>query len=238
MTAPAAATITVRANLALLDDEKREIADGVAKDQYIFWLGSGISRERMPPLGDVAKMVLAGLQSQIDQSDPDCRFSKALNAVVTLANPSADEWKRIDFGLPPANWPDLEALSTRLINNYSRMLNVPVDGEAPDYILWNILKAAEVYADSTICPDAEHLCLAALAIEGVASEMPTANWDCLIERAMDTLAGTQPVLRVVVAPQDVRGDRLRANLYKFHGCAQSALDDEAQFRRFLVARSS
>jgi hypothetical protein len=238
MTAPAAGMISVRETLSLLDDEKQGIAEGVARDQYVFWLGSGISRERMPPLEDVAKTVLIGLQSQIDQSDDDCRFRKALNAVVVLANPSGEEWGRIDFNQSPSDWPDLKSLSDRLINNYSRMLNVPVDGEAPDYILWNIVKAAEVYADSTIRPDAEHLCLAALAIEGVASEMPTANWDCLIERAMKILAGTQPVLRTVVAPQDVRGDRLRTNLYKFHGCAQSALDNEPQFRELLVARSS
>lgn len=238
MTAPAAATITVRATLAMLDGPKREIADGVTNDQYAFWLGSGISRARMPDLGDVAKRVLTGLQSRIEQADPTCRFRKALNAVVALAAPSPDERGRIDYAQQPGNWPDVDVLAARLINNYARMLNVAVDGEEPDYILWNVLDAARTYANPAIEPDVEHLCLAALAIEGVASEMPTANWDCLIERAVRRLAGGQPVLRVVVAPNDVRGNRLRANLYKFHGCALSALDDEAQFRPLLVARSN
>lgn len=238
MAAPAAATITVRATLAMLDGPKREIADGVTNDQYVFWLGSGISRERMPDLRDVAKRVMVALQARITQVDPNCRFRKALNAVVTLTTPSPDEWGRIDYAQPPDSWSDFDTLAARLVNNYARMLNVTVDGEEPDYILWNVLGAANVYANPAIEPDAEHLCLAALAIEGVASEMPTANWDCLIERAVRLLAGTQPVLRVVVAPNDIRWNRLRANLYKFHGCAQYALDNEAQFRRLLVARSN
>lgn len=238
MAIPPAATVSVRATLAMLDDEKRGIGDGVANDRYVFWLGSGISRERMPDLRDLAKRVLGTLQDLIVAGDPDCRFRKALNAVVVLAQPSPDEWARIDFDQEPALWPDYEVLAARLVNNYARMLNVTVDGEQPDYLLWNVLDTAHVYADPATEPDAEHLCLAALAIEGVASEMPTANWDNLIERAMQSLAGAQPVLRVVVAPNDVRWNRLRANLYKFHGCAQAALDDEGQFRDLLVARSS
>lgn len=238
MVAPAAATITVRATLAMLDGPKREIADGVANDQYVFWLGSGISRERMPDLRDVAKRVLIALQARIIAGDPGCRFHRALGAVVALASPSPQEWGRIDFAKPPNFWVDFDVLAARLVNNYARMLNVAVDGEQPDYLLWDVLDAAHVYADPAIEPDTEHLCLAALAIEGVASDMPTANWDCLIEHAIRRLAGAQPVLRVVVAPNDVRWNRRRANLYKFHGCAQAALDDEAEFRGLLVARSS
>lgn len=238
MPPPAAATITVRATLAMLDGAKREIADGVANDQYVFWLGSGISRDRMPDLRNVAKKVLSTLQSRIDRANAGCRFRRALDAVVALANPSPDEWGRIDFDRRAEDWPDFDVLAGRLVNNYARMLNVTVNGEDPDYILWNVLDAANIYADPTIEPDAEHLCLAALASEGVASDMPSANWDCLIERAVLLLSGAQPVLRVVVAPNDVRSNRLRSNLYKFHGCAQAALDNEALFRGLLVARSN
>src|SRR3546814_13705959 len=72
------------------------------------------------------------------------------------------------------------------------MLGVPVDGEEADYLLWDVLDAANVYANPAIEPDAEHLCLAVLAIEGEASALPTANWDNLIERAVERLAGAQP----------------------------------------------
>ena len=208
MPAPAAATISVRATLALLDGVKREIADGVANDQYVFWLGSGISRDKMPDLRDVAKRVLVSLQARVVAGNPNCRFRKALSAVLTHAGPSAEEWDRIDLDSVPSDWADFDTLAARLVNNYSRMLNVGVDGEQPDYLLWDILDAAQVYANPTIEPDAEHLCLAALAIEGVVSDMPTANWDALIERAVAKLAGSQPVLRVVVAPGNLRLNRL------------------------------
>lgn len=238
MPPPAAATISIRATLAMLEGEKREIADGVANDQYVFWLGSGISRNRMPELRDVAKRVIVGLQARIVSGDPTCRFRKALNSVLAHASLSPEEWDRIDLDRPPTGWPDFDTLAARLVNNYARMLNVPVHGERPDYILWDILNVAQVYADPAIEPDAEHLCLAALAIEGVVSNMPTANWDTLIERAATKLTGNLPVLRVVVSPAHLRLNPLRANLYKFHGCAQCAIDDEAQFRGLLVARSS
>ena len=238
MPAPAAATITVRATLAMLDGPKREIAEGVTNDQYVLWLGSGISRARMPDLKQLAKRVLITLQARIDQTDAACRFRRALNAIVTLANPSDAEWATVDHALAPDQWPDFDTFAGRLVNNYARMLNVTVDGEEADYLLWEVLDAAALYSDPTVTPDAEHLCLAALAIEGVASEMPSANWDPLVERAIQALAGAQPVLRVVVAPEDVRWNRRRANLYKFHGCAQAACDNPAQFRTRLVARQN
>ncbi len=238
MPPPPAATITVRATLSMLDGPKREIANGVANDQYVLWLGSGISRDRMPDLRNLAKRVLMTLQGRIDQDDGGCRFRKALNAIVTLANPSDTEWGSIDYGVAPDQWPEFDTIAGRLVNNYARMLNVSVDGEEVDYLLWDVLDAAILYSNPAVAPDAEHLCLAALAIEGVASEMPSANWDPLVERAVLDLAGVQPVLRVVVAPEDVRWNRRRANLYKFHGCAQAACDNPGQFRSLLVARQN
>ncbi len=117
MPAPAALTITVRATLAMLDGPKREIADGVTNDQYVFWLGSGISRERMPDLRDVAKRAMIALQSRIQQADPNCRFRKTLNAVVVLANPSPDEWRRIDYVQAPDSWRDFDVIAAWLVNN-------------------------------------------------------------------------------------------------------------------------
>lgn len=238
MPPPPAATITIRATLAMLDGPKQEIANGVANDQYVFWLGSGISRGRRPDLRNMAKRVLLILHGRINQSDAACRYRKALAAVVALATPSDDEATGIDFAQSPDQWPPFDTFATRLVNSYARMLSVTIDGEEADFLLWDVLDAANVYSDPTVEPDAEHLCLAALAIEGVASEMPSANWDPLVERAISLLAGAQPILRVAVAPQDVRWNHRRANLYKFHGCAQAARDDAAQFRPLLVARQS
>ncbi|WP_267396527.1 MULTISPECIES: SIR2 family protein [unclassified Sphingomonas] len=238
MPPPAAATIRIRATLDMLDGPKREFAEGVANDQYVFWLGSGISRDRMPDLRELAKVILITLQSRVDQGDDGCRFRRALIAVVKLAGPSEQEWADVDVTVPADQWASFEPIAGRLVNNYARMLNISVDGEEADYLLWNILDAATRYSDPTVEPDAEHLCLAALAIEGVASEMPSANWDPLVERAIARLAGNQPVMRVAVAPDDTRANRRRTNLYKFHGCAQAACDLEAKFRPLLVARQN
>lgn len=238
MPPPPAATITIRETLAMLDGPKRAIAEGVANDQYVLWLGSGISRERMPDLRDLAKNVLRTLQARIDQADPACRYRQALSEVLEKAMPSAEEWAAVDFGQAVDLWPALDVLAGRLVSNYARMLNVTVDGEEPDFLLWDVLDAASVYSDPSIPPDAEHLCIAALAIEGVASEMPTANWDPLVERAVAVLAGDRPVLRVAVAPEETRRHRRRANLYKFHGCAEAARSDPDRYRRLLVSRQN
>ena len=238
MPPPAAAVITIRATLAMLDGPKREIAEGVADDAYAFWLGSGISRERMPGLRDMAKKVLTTLQGHIDQTDPDCRYRAALVRIVALTEPSDAEKADIDYAIGPDQWPVFDAIAARLVRDYARMLSVAVDGEEADFLLWDILDAPNVYADPAVEPDAEHLCLAALGMEGVASEMPSANWDALVERAVALLAGDQPVLRIAIAPEDTRDPRRRSNLYKFHGCARAACENPGKFRDLLVARQN
>jgi hypothetical protein len=48
--APTALTITIRQAIDLLDSDFAALADGVAHRRYAFWLGSGISRERVDDL--------------------------------------------------------------------------------------------------------------------------------------------------------------------------------------------
>lgn len=235
MPPPFAATITVAETLAMLDGPKREIADGVANGLYVFWLGSGISRDRMPDLRALAKLVMTGLHARITPGEQNCRFRKALNDVVALAPPSPAEWGMIDLDVCPDQWAVFDDLAARLVNNYARMLGVMVDGEKDDFLLWNVLDAASLYSDEAVDPDSEHLCLAALGLEGVASDMPSANWDTLVERSFRLLAGDMPVLRVSVAPEELRDTQLRGNLYKFHGCAAMARDREETHRPLLVA---
>jgi len=235
---PDAATITIRETLDLLDGPHNELAAGVAQDAYAFWLGSGISLQRMPNLKSVAKRVLAFLQARVRVGDPTCRFAKALNEVLSLAAPSPEEWGRINFATPVDHWPDLDTIAGRLVNNYARMLDVPVDDEEADYLLWEAVDVVRVYADPTKTPDVEHLCVAVLALEGVASDIASANWDGLVERAVGELGGPAPALRVCVLPKETRALKLRASLYKFHGCAVKAGADEAQYRAFLVGRQS
>lgn len=238
MPLPSAETISILETLTMLDGPKRALADGIANDRYVFWLGSGISRKKMPDLRDLAKTLLRTLQARIVQTDPNCRYQKALEEVVSLTMPSPQEWTAIDWKVSPDTWPVIDAIARRLVNNYARMLDVQVAGEDEDFILWDVLNGAAVYSNPAVGPDAEHLCLAALICEGVASQMPSANWDPLLERAVSILAGTQPVLRVAIASDDVRSNGRRGNLYKFHGCAQAAHDDSPNYRHLMVGRQS
>ena len=92
------------------------------------------------------------------------------------------------------------------------------------------------YADPALRPDTEHLCIAAiLALEGVASEIASANWDGLVERAVEFLHGDQALV-ICVRDEDLRNAELLGNLYKFHGCAVRAATDEAEYRKRLIAR--
>jgi hypothetical protein len=113
-----------------------------------------------------------------------------------------------------------------------------VGTEEDDYLLWEGAEVTTTYGDPAIEPDTEHLCIALLILEGVASEIPSANWDGLIEKAVAEVNSGAPALLVCVDPEDLRAPALQARLYKFHGCAVRARDDEAKYRPLLIARQS
>jgi hypothetical protein len=78
------------------------------------------------------------------------------------------------------------------------------------------VKVVERYADPATTPGPEHLGLAALIMEGVASDCASANWDDLIEKAVRIVDGpNSAVLQVRVISTDVQDDLRRARLYKF-----------------------
>jgi len=234
---PHASTITVRATLDMLDGPFSEMAKGVSNDLYALWLGSGISFGRVPSLQKIVESVLRFLQQQVVPGDPNCRFLSALSEVLSLASPSPEELARTDMERPVEDWPDLSAFTKRLVNNYARMLDVSVDGEESDYLLWAGVDVPETYGNPSITPDAEHLCIALLVLEGVASDIASANWDGLVEKAVYELTNGV-ALAVLVRPEDARGVQARSLLYKFHGCAVLARNDPANYRGKLVARHS
>lgn len=77
-----------------------------------------------------------------------------------------------------------------------------------------------------------------LALEGTVTELATANWDGLLEGAMKALGHSDTFYRVTVTGDDLRGAAAAAKLYKFHGCALRAIEDEGKYRPLLVARSA
>nr|WP_246408747.1 SIR2 family protein [Parvularcula dongshanensis] len=83
-------------------------------------------------------------------------------------------------------------------------------------------------------PDAEHYAIAVLVKEGLVRELPSANWDGLIEKATRELSGDNDGLKICVRSEDLQAPDQKATLTKFHGCAVRARDDEALYRPYLV----
>lgn len=235
---PDASTITVPETLALLDGQFASVARGVAEDRYVLWLGSGISFGRVDGLRQVIARVLEFLRARTIPGDPACRFGRALRAALDLAPITPEEDARVDLTQPFATWPDSNHIVARLCNNYARLLDINVQGEPEDYLLWEAVELRATFADPAKPPDVEHLCLTILVLEGACSDLASANWDGLIEGAIATMTGGQPALSVCARPEDLRNPAPRGRLIKFHGCAVLATQNEAAYRPFLVARQS
>lgn len=235
---PNAATITVPETLALLDGQFASVARGVAEDRYVLWLGSGISFGRVDGLRQVVAKVLEFLRVRIVPGDPACRFARALRAALAIAPTTPEEDARIDFTQPVASWPDANNIVVRLCSNYARLLDVNIQGEPDDFLLWEAVDLRATFADPAKPPDVEHLCLAILVLEGACSDLASANWDGLIEGAVSVMTGGQLALTVCARPEDLRNPAPRGRLIKFHGCAVLATQNEAAYRHFLVARQT
>jgi hypothetical protein len=233
----AAYNISVRDTLNLLDGSFEPFAAGVSNGLYAFWLGSGISFGRAPSLRILVGKVVEFVRSRINHADHNCKFARTLQEILNLASASEEERARSKFNEPFASWPDQDAMASRLVNNYSKLLGLTVEGENMDYLLWNVIDVGATFADPAMIPDVEHLCLAALILEGTVPEMLSANWDPLVERAVDALTGGNAALSptVVARPADLQLPRNKTRLIKFHGCAVKAQGDPGQYRQWLVA---
>lgn len=230
---PTAANIKLVETLELLDGEYAAVARGVGEGEYAFWLGSGLSRERIIGLGGVLQRLIEFLRVRVTAAG-DCRFRHALDQIISLANPSAAERAGIDYEIDSSDWPCLRDLLSRLINAYSAVLSVEIDGASEDFLLWEGTDFPHTFANEE--PDAGHLAIALLVLEGAVSQLASANWDGLVEAAARELVGAAEIFRVAVKGADVRGPQAAATLYKFHGCALRAIEDEAQYRELVIAR--
>ena len=238
-TSPTAATITVRQALDLLDGNFAALANGVAQRRYVFWLGSGISRDRVDDLKKVIHRVLDFLQKKINQGDANCRYRLALKEALGHAQLSPAEESGIDFAQTIDKWAGLDTILNRLAGAYASLLDVRVDGEEEDYLLWNAVDVVKTFATSSVAPDCEHLCIAILIIEGVIPDIASANWDGLIESAVNELTdASRAALRVCVTADNLREPPLFTRLLKFHGCAVRAGVDPTTYRHLLIARHS
>ena len=68
--------------LASFDSDFEEVAHGVTRGEYLLWLGSGLSRSVVPNVQKLLVKLLCFMQEQIDTSDEDCRFTRAVNDIL------------------------------------------------------------------------------------------------------------------------------------------------------------
>ena len=203
----------------------------------MFWLGSGLSRSVVPDVGELLRNLLSYLQARVESADENCRFKKALREILDISGIPADDRQQIRFATPVDSWPHINDLVQRLTDRYSKVLDVLVDGEDQDFLVWEGIDVANTYGSPDLEPAAEHLCLAILMLEGVIRTAPSANWDGLVEKAIHRLTGEATgFLRVVVRPEDFSEPPSRCDLIKFHGCAIKAREDPETYRVALVAR--
>jgi len=232
---PTAASISIAETLALLDGQYLRVGKGVAEGAYAFWLGSGISRDRVIGLDGVLAKLFEFLRAR-RTGDPACGYRLALEKIIDMAAPSAHERAQIDLSQPASRWPCLPNLLSRLWNQYSAVLSVEIPNEKLDYLLWVGLDFPNTFGAQPA--DAEHLAIGMLALEGTVTELATANWDGLLEAAMRELGYDETFYRITVTGEDLRNPAAAAILYKFHGCALRAIASENEYRPLLVARSA
>ena len=142
-----AATITVPDTLALLDGTFASVARGVAENRYVLWLGSGISLGRVDGLPQVIARVLEFLRARVAPGDPACRFGRALREALELAPLTGTENASVDFTQPFAGWLHHDEIVRRLRNKYAQLLDINVEGEPDDYLLWEAVDIRATFAD-------------------------------------------------------------------------------------------
>ncbi len=235
---PTAATITIRETLDLLDGDAGGVAGGVADGKFALWLGSGISMNSVPGLAGAIRNVLEFLHARADTADEKCEHHLALREAIKLADLDATDLREVDLTKPVSDWAHLDRIIRKLVRRYSELLDIRVADEDEDYLLWEGVDIKSTYA-AAVEPGTEHLCVAILALEGVIHDIPSANWDGLIETAIEQLAKyPSQALEVLVLKTDFQGASNSPRLLKFHGCAVLAARDEARYRSALVGTSS
>jgi hypothetical protein len=121
------------------------MSEGVTQGRYAFWLGSGISRDRVIGLDGVLAKLVEFLRTHATE-DADCSYRKALNKLIGMASPSVIEQQQIDFAQPSSTWPCLPELLSRLWNRYSEVLSIEIPKEKLDFLLWVGLDFANTFA--------------------------------------------------------------------------------------------
>ena len=172
--APTAHSITVRQTLDLLDNEFATTAVGVGERRYAFWVGSGISREKLVDVRRMLGQALEHLRKNIDAHDDDCRFRRALGEALAMVPLTDAERTAIRYDEPFETWALKGNILDALGNSYAAVLDIRVRGEVADYMLWDAVDVRATFA-GVVEPDCEHLCIAMLVMKGSVADIASAN---------------------------------------------------------------
>lgn len=231
-----ASEITVSEVIEKFDHDFSTFAKAVGKGEFAFWIGSGISRNA-PNLGDLLGKAIEFLRAESADEDANGRFTTALKELLEIAEVDPAILNE-QACMPFSEWPNREAMVTKLWSKYSEVLDLRVAGEARDYILWDAIDIRRAFEDPP-APAIEHLCVAALILEGTVRNIASANWDTFVEQAVERLVGNPAnVLQVIVDPNHLRNPPGQARLLKFHGCIRHAQDDPETFRDYLTGSTT
>lgn len=87
---PTASTISIAETLDLFDRPHKAFSAGFQTGQYAFWLGSGISRERVVGLDGVLSKLLENLRLRI--TGVDCEHHRAFDAILVTDDYHRTQW--------------------------------------------------------------------------------------------------------------------------------------------------
>lgn len=225
---------TVQETLSLLEEQFATVTEGLANGRYALWLGSGVSRDRVPNVRDLVRKTLEYLHTRMLGAADQAPYRDALEKALSLGL-RRREAALINISEPVGSWPGLDDLLEGLVGRYSELLGIHVRGEDTDFLVWEAVDVRNTYGPGQ-APDCEHLCLAMLACEGAMTDVVSANWDGLIEEAFIALgADPSELVRVIVLSEELRVATRALTLFKFHGCAVLAGQDPERYRHALVA---
>ena len=225
---PSADRVSVREVLARYETDFAPMARAVADGEFALWVGSGISRNA-PDLGDLMERALDFLRVRAIQPATADAYGPAFAEALTLAEADPTDLAG-RFATPLCDWPERNAIISKLRKNYSRVLDIRVKDEPSDFILWEAIDIRAAFAHPAP-PAAEHLCIAILVLEGAVTTIASANWDGFIEAAITRLSlGAPGLLKVVIDSDQLRDAAGRPKLLKFHGCIIQATQNPGVFR--------
>jgi hypothetical protein len=184
---PGAKEITLAETLSHFDNEFAAVASGFDSQLFALWVGSGISLERAPGLDKLIGLIIEHLVSRLTTRDGSDKFAVALKQILQKSGLDAMVIAGLPYDESFASWTARAAIIDGLRQKYSSVLDVRVKGEDDDYLLWTAVDVRREYGSLTD-PDSEHLAIAVLVLEGAVSKIVSANWDGLIEIAVDQLS--------------------------------------------------